>query len=63
MKTNAQRLTQRALIIQCLTNRLWEASPEGIAQILSELPDAVVEVIAATTVQVLEAGGTHEESH
>ncbi|MBD1930455.1 MULTISPECIES: hypothetical protein [Cyanophyceae] len=62
MKTNAQRLTQRALIIQCLTNRLWEASPEAITQILSELPDGVVEAIASKLIEVLEMGGsTHKE--
>jgi hypothetical protein len=62
MKTNAQRPTRRWLIVQCLSNRLWEASPEAIAQILSELPDGVVEAIAAKSVQVLEmGGGTHKE--
>ena len=55
-----QRPTRKSLIIQCLSNRLWEASPEAIAQILSELPDTTVEVIAAKTIQVLEMGGDDE---
>lgn len=42
-----QRPTRKSLIIECLSNRLWEASPEAIAQILGELPDGVVEAIAA----------------
>ena len=62
MKTNVQRPTRQSLIISSLAHKLWEASPEAIAQILSELPDPVLEVIAAKTVQVLETeGGTHKE--
>ena len=61
MQTNiAQSPTRRSLIIQCLSSRLWEASPEAIAQILSELPDTTVEVIAAKAIQVLEMGGDDE---
>ncbi len=62
MMTNTQRPTRQSLIIQCLSHRLWEASPEAIAKILSELPDTTVELIAAKSVQVLEmGGGTHKE--
>lgn len=60
MKTNAQRPTRQSLIINSLAHRLWETSPEAIAQILSELPAPVVEVIAAKTIQVLEMGGDDE---
>jgi len=60
MMTNTQRQTRKWLIVQCLSNRLWEASPEVIAQILGELPDGVVNAIAAKSVQLLEMGGTDE---
>ena len=62
MMTDTQRPTRQSPIINSLAHRLWETSPEAIAQILSELPDPVLEVIAAKTVQVLETeGGTHKE--
>ena len=60
MMTNTQRQTRKWLIVQCLSNRLWEASPEALAQILGELPDEVVNAIAAKSVQLLEIGGTDE---
>jgi len=60
MMTNTQRPTRKWLIVQCLSNRLWEASPEALAQILGELPDEVVNAIAAKSVQLLEIGGTDE---
>ena len=55
-----QRPTRRELIIECLSNRLWESSPEAITQILQQLPDEVLNAIAAKSVQLLEMGGTDE---
>ena len=49
-----QRPPQRELIIDALSNKLWEASPEAIAQVLRQLPDDVVKGIALATVQTLE---------
>jgi hypothetical protein len=60
MMTDTQRPTRQSPIINSLAHRLWETSPEAIAQILSELPDALVEELAATTVQVLQVGDTDE---
>jgi len=57
---NTQRLARRELIIESLSNRLWESSPEAITQILQQLPDEVVNAIAAKSVQLLEMGGTDE---
>ena len=57
---NTQRLARRELIIESLSNRLWESSPEAITQILQQLPDEVVNAIAAKSVQFLEVGGTDE---
>ncbi len=51
---NTQRPTQRELIIDCLSNRLWESSPEVIAQILRQLPDDVVSAVALAAVKTLE---------
>jgi hypothetical protein len=58
--TETQRPIRRELIIESLSNRLWEASPEAITQILQQLPDEVVNAIAAKSVQFLEMGGTDE---
>ena len=61
MQTNLiQRPTRRELIIESLSNRLWESSPEAITEILQQLPDELVEKIAKTTIQVLDAEGSNE---
>ena len=57
---NTQRLTRRELIIECLSNRLWESSPEVISQILQQLPDELIQELAKTTIQVLDAEGSNE---
>ncbi|MBD1836651.1 hypothetical protein [Coleofasciculus sp. FACHB-501] len=51
---NTQRPPQRELIIDCLSNRLWEASPETIAQVMRQLPDDVLNMVALATVKTLE---------
>jgi hypothetical protein len=55
-----QRPTQRELIIESLSNRLWESSPELIGEILQQLPDELIEKIAKITIQVLDAEGSNE---
>ncbi len=61
MQTNlTQRLTRQELIIESLSNRLWESSPEVITEILQQLPDELVEKIARITIQVLDAEGSNE---
>ncbi|MBD2006485.1 hypothetical protein NDI37_21980 [Funiculus sociatus GB2-A5] len=51
---NTQRPPQRELIIDCLSNRLWETSPEIIAQVLRQLPDDALNNLARATVQTIE---------
>jgi len=51
---NIQRPPQRELVIDCLSNRLWETSPEIIAQILRQLPDDALNNLARATVQTIE---------
>ena len=58
-----QPLTRRELIIESLFNRLWESSPEAITEILQQLPDELVEKIAKTTIQVLDAEDSNETSN
>jgi len=61
MQTNLiQRLTRRELIIESLSSRLWESSPEVIGEILSQLPDELIQELAQTTIQVLDAEGSNE---
>ena len=61
MPTNlTQRLTRRELVIACLCHRLWESSPEVIGEILSQLPDELIQELAQTTIQVLDAEGSNE---
>ncbi len=55
-----QRLTRRELIIESLSNRLWESSPEVIGEILSQLPDELIQELAKITIQVLDAEGSNE---
>ncbi len=57
---NTQRPTRRELIIESLSNRLWESSPEAISQILQQLPDELVEKIARITIQVLNVKSSNE---
>jgi hypothetical protein len=57
---NTQRLTRRELIIESLSNRLWESSPEVIGEILSQLPDELIQELAKITIQVLDAEGSNE---
>lgn len=52
--TNTQRPNQRELVIDCLSNRLWETSPEIIAQILRQLPDDALNNLARATMQTIE---------
>jgi len=47
---NAQPQQKKELIIQCLSNRLWEASPEVIGEILRQLPDELIQELAKTTI-------------
>ncbi len=51
---NVQRPTRRELIVQSLSHRLWETTPEKLTQILLQLPEQLIEELAATTIQVLE---------
>ncbi len=61
MQTNlTQRPTRRELVIGCLCHRLWEASPELISEILSQLPDELIQELAKTTIQVLDAEDSNE---
>ena len=55
-----QRLTRRELIIESLSNRLWESSPEVIGEILRQLPDELIQKLAQTTIQVLDAEDSNE---
>jgi len=55
-----QRQTRRELVIGCLCHRLWEASPELIGEILRQLPDELIQELAKTTIQVLDAEGSNE---
>ena len=64
MQTNLiQRLTRRELIIESLSNRLWESSPEVIGEILRQLPDELIQELAKTTIQVLDAEDSNETSN
>ena len=61
MQTNlTQRATRRELIIESLSNRLWESSPEVIGEILQQLPDELIQELAKITIQVLDAEGSNE---
>jgi len=55
-----QRPTRRELVIGCLCHRLWEASPELIGEILSQLPDELIQELAKITVQILDAEDSNE---